>query len=183
MDSGKNRAVEGLSTDAGPAIPGTDLILRTVRNGDANRILALMREVFIDEMGWDRAFLVDAAHTLVELLAADTAAKNLFLVCCDDRKIIGLVVLRDAGDGAGFIRWLVVHSSVRGIGLGRLLMTRALAFAGDAGFDRVRLVTVRDLPKAMDFYLKAGFREVAHKPDILWRMPHDLCFLEIELTP
>jgi GNAT superfamily N-acetyltransferase len=175
--------MERLSDGREPAIAGTGLILRHFRDGDANRILTLMREVFIDEMGWDRAFLADAAHTLVEILAAGTGPRDLFLVCCAEKKIVGVVVLRDAGAGAGFIRWLVVHHSARGIGLGRLLLVRALAFARDSGFNRVRLVTVRDLPRAFDFYQKAGFSEVARKPDILWRTPHDLCFMELEVIP
>lgn len=183
MSRDKNGAPEVVPSDGGAAIPGTGLILRAVRYGDANRILALMRQVFIDEMGWDRAFLADAANTLVDLLDADNGPGNLFLVCVSDRKIVGLVALRDAGERVAFIRWLVVHRSVRGIGLGRLLLERALAFAGSAGFGRVRLVTVGDLPGAFAFYRRAGFREVARKPDLLWNMPHDLRFMEREIPP
>jgi len=183
MDSRENTNGTNVSTNGEPAIPGTDLVIRPYRDGDANRVLTLMREVFIDEMGWDRAFLADAARTLVEILAADMDRGNLFLVCYSAKKVVGVMVLRDIGRGVGFIRWLVVHHRVRGIGLGRLLLERALAFSRDAGFCRVRLVTVQDLPRALDFYRSAGFREVAHRPDILWRMPHDLCFMELEITP
>jgi ribosomal protein S18 acetylase RimI-like enzyme len=182
MERGKHGTVTDPPTDGGPAIPGTDLVLRPARGGDANRILTLMREVFIDEMGWDRAFLVDSAHTLVQLFSAGDGAGDLFLVCLSGKKIVGLVVLRDAGEGTGFIRWLVVHRSARGIGLGRLLLERALAFAEESGFGRVRLVTVRDLSLALDFYRGVGFREVARKPGVLWRMPHELCFMELDIT-
>lgn len=183
MSRDKNGAPRVIPADGEPAITGTGLILRAVQHGDANRILGLMRRVFIDEMGWNRAFLADAANTLVGLLDADDGPGNLFLVCVSEKEIVGLVVLRDAGDRTAFIRWLVVHRSVRGIGLGRLLLERAISFAGAAGFSRVRLVTVRDLPEAFAFYRRAGFREVARKPDVLWKMPHDLRFMERELTP
>jgi GNAT superfamily N-acetyltransferase len=166
-----------------PAIPGTDLTLRPYGDGDTNCILSLMREVFIDEMGWDRAFLVDAAHTLKEILTAHMDIRDLFLVCHSRTKVVGVLILIDVGGNTGFIRWLVVHGDARGIGLGRLLLDRALAFARDAGFTRVRLVTVRDLSRAFDFYLKAGFSEVGRRPDILWCMHHNLCFMEMEVTP
>ncbi|MBN2223333.1 MAG: GNAT family N-acetyltransferase [Deltaproteobacteria bacterium] len=182
MDSRKNQTAVKQPTEEPPAISGTDLVVRPGKDGDANRILALMREVFIDEMGWNRAFLADAARTLVEILTNKSGPGNLFLVCHSPRKIVAVVTLLDVGAGIGFIRWLVIHQDARGIGLGRLLLGRTLIFAKDAGFTRVRLVTVRDLPQALDFYLKAGFREVGTKTDSLWAMPLTLCFMEMEIT-
>jgi hypothetical protein len=44
-------------------------------------------------------------------------------------------------------------------------------------------VTVDDLPRALNFYLKAGFSEMGRRPDIIWRTYHDLCFMEKEVTP
>ena len=165
-----------------PAIPGTDFILRPGQDRDANRVLTLMREVFIDEMGWNRAFLADAAHALVETLTHNDDPGTLFLVCYSGKKVVGVLTLLDVGGGTGFIRWLVVHRDARGAGLGRLLLGRALAFAKDAGFTRVRLVTVRDLSRALDFYLKAGFNRVGTRTDTIWRMPLTLCFMEIQIT-
>ncbi len=166
-----------------PAIQGTDLAVRRYRDGDANRVLSLMREVFIDEMKWDRAFLVDAAYTLKEILTDHMNRRDLFLVCLSRTRVVGVMILIDVGGGTAFIRWLVVHRDARGIGLGRLLLERALAFAKDAGFTRVRLVTVRDLSRAFDFYLKAGFSEVGRRPDVVWRMHHNLCFMEMDVAP
>lgn len=162
-------------------IPGTDLVLCPVTDGDANRILALMRDVFIDEMGWDRAFLVDAAHTLTKIMGLVGDPDTLLMVCRAGKKIVGVVTLLDAGGATGFIRWLVVRRDSRGIGLGRLLLGRALAFAKDRRLARVRLVTVRDLARARDFYLAAGFREVATRADVLWKMPLVLSFMETEI--
>jgi ribosomal protein S18 acetylase RimI-like enzyme len=183
MDSQENRTGKKRRADEPEAIPGTDLLVRPVKDGDANRILALMREVFIDEMGWNRDFLVDAARTLVEVLGHVADPGTLLLVCCAGKKIVGVVTLLDTGGGTGFIRWLVVHRDVRGVGLGRLLLGRALAFARDRGFARVRLVTVRDLSRARDFYLKAGFREAGTRADVLWKMPLVLSFMEVEIAP
>lgn len=182
MYRGAKEADQTASNGQTPAIPGTDLVLGPYRHGDANRVLGLMREVFIDELGWNRDFLTDAARALVEIIAADSGRGNLFLVCRRGKRAVGVVVLHDVGGGAGFIRWLVVHREVRSIGLGRLLLDRALAFARDAGFGRVRLVTVGDLSRALTFYRNAGFCEVARKTDVLWAMPHELCFMEREIT-
>jgi ribosomal protein S18 acetylase RimI-like enzyme len=179
----KNEDVQNDRVPEEPAIRGTDLTLRPYRDGDANRVLSLMREVFIDEMGWDRAFLVDAARTLKEILDDHMNRRDLFLVCLSRARVVGVLILIDVGGDTGFIRWLVVHREARGIGLGRLLLERALSFARDAGFARFRLVTVDDLPRALNFYLKAGFSEMGRRPDIIWRTYHDLCFMEKEVTP
>ena len=164
-----------------PSPPAERTTIRRCADGDANRILGLMREVFIVEMGWDRAFIVDAARVLKQMLSNRRPGRDLFLVSESSGMIIGVMFLLDIGAGTGFVRWLVVHKDFRGIGLGRALLDRALEFCRGNSFAKVRLVTVRDLSRAREFYLAAGFREVGRHPDILWRMPHSLCFMETEI--
>ncbi len=163
--------------------PGVDAVIRPYKDGDANLILVLMREVFIDELGWDRAFIIDAAYALKEMLEQNKPGRDFFLVCRSGKNIVGVLFVLGVGDGTAFIRWLVVHKDFRGRGLGRELLGRALDFSRRAGFRRARLVTVLDLSRAYTFYLRAGFREVARRLDILWRMEHNLCFMEMEVTP
>ena len=160
-----------------------EVTIRSCEGGDANRILSLMREVFIDEMEWDRAFIVDAARVLAEMLNNHRPGHDLFVVAESANKIIGVVFLIDIGNRTGFIRWLVVHRDFRGIGLGRRLFDRVLGFSREEGFVKLRLVTVWKLSEARRFYLKAGFSEVGRRPDFLWRMRHTLCFMEKEVPP
>jgi putative acetyltransferase len=47
--------------------------------------------------------------------------------------------------------------SVRGIGLGKLLIEKAIAFAGDAGFRHIYIETMPELSQAMKVYEKFGF--------------------------
>jgi GNAT superfamily N-acetyltransferase len=162
--------------------PDVDVVIRPCKDGDANRILVLMREVFIDELGWDRAFIIDAAYSLKEMLEQNKPGRDFFQVCRAEKKIVGVLFVLDVGGGTAFIRWLVVRKDFRGRGLGRELLDRALDFSGRAGFHRVRLVTVFELSWAREFYLRAGFREVARRSDILWKMEHDLCYMEMDVT-
>jgi GNAT superfamily N-acetyltransferase len=165
-----------------PSVNG-EVVIRPHEVGDANRVLALMREVFIDEMGWDRAFIVDAARVLAGMLDDHRPGRDLFLVAESGKKIVGVMFLVNIHDRMGFIRWLVVHKDFRRTGLGRDLLNRALAFSREDRFDKLRLVTVGELTTARRFYLKAGFSEVGRRPDLLWRMRHTLCFMEMDVPP
>lgn len=46
----------------------------------------------------------------------------------------------------------------RGLGLGKLLIERSLAFAREAGYKNVYLETMPELKKALDVYAKFGFQ-------------------------
>ena len=62
------------------------------------------------------------------------------------------------------LRILLVHPAGRGRGLGGRLLDRAVAFAREAGYERVRLWTNHPLAAARRLYLRRGFELVEEEP-------------------
>ncbi|RAH98454.1 GNAT family N-acetyltransferase [Acuticoccus sediminis] len=82
-----------------------------------------------------------------------------------DRTITG-------GDGAdgevARLRWFIVSDAARGTGVGRLLLSHALAFADERGYRLVWLTTFAGLDAARHLYESHGFRLVAETGEDKW---------------
>jgi GNAT superfamily N-acetyltransferase len=64
----------------------------------------------------------------------------------------------ETGDGsAAHLRWFIMAEDCQDRGLGRLLMTEAMAFCDDVGFARVWLWTFAGLDAARRLYQDFGF--------------------------
>jgi len=84
-----------------------------------------------------------------------------------------LLVARVAGEVAGYVaahRWsdatcemkrLFVRDAFRGAGCGRALVERIVAWADDAGYERILLDTLPGMTQAQQLYGRLGFREIA----------------------
>jgi GNAT superfamily N-acetyltransferase len=94
-----------------------------------------------------------------------------------DPRLDGLWLAVDHGDVKGFVavvhqsehiarlRWLLVVPSVRGRGLGRVLIESAVRFCRECGYESVLLWTTSELGAAHHLYGSVGFvkvEEVAH---------------------
>ncbi len=62
----------------------------------------------------------------------------------------------------------LVHPDVRGTGLGRELLRKALAFCRDRQFKSVFLWTISDLKAAEHLYQEAGFRRTDQNTHGIW---------------
>jgi putative acetyltransferase len=90
------------------------------------------------------------------LLVARTAGRSL-----------GCVAFRPLDDGTAELKRLWVRPDARGTGAGRLLVARALEDARGAGYERIRLDTLRGQEAAQALYRSFGFAEIApyrHNP-------------------
>jgi DNA-binding MarR family transcriptional regulator/GNAT superfamily N-acetyltransferase len=73
--------------------------------------------------------------------------------------IVGVISIdgEDLGNGLAHLRWFVVSDGVRGGGVGRALLSRALAFCDQRGFRETHLWTVKGLDAARSLYERHGF--------------------------
>jgi len=82
--------------------------------------------------------------------------RQLWLVVDDGRTLASLAIDGDAQTKVAHLRWFIVDDSLRGTGIGRQLMKRAMDFV-DARFDQTYLWTFRGLDAARHLYESFGF--------------------------
>ena len=66
------------------------------------------------------------------------------------------------------LRYFLLHPDARGRGLGRELMSRAIAFCRERGFRKVVLWTISELKAAAHLYQDFGFVVTSEKTHEIW---------------
>ena len=142
--------------------------LRTeMKAGDLGRIVSLHGELYARECGFDLTFEAYVAGPLAEFVRSHSPANRLWIAEHEDR-IVGCVAIVAASAGAAQLRWYLVVPERRRHGLGRRLLTEAIAFSRQQGYETVSLWTVSALAAAAKQYRAAGFRKAEEKPGTLW---------------
>ncbi|MEM1360490.1 MAG: GNAT family N-acetyltransferase [Pseudomonadota bacterium] len=102
---------------------------------------------------------IDAAEKIFSVAEAELTAANCHsLLAVQDTKAAGCVILRDQFHFAE-IKKLFVAASHLGLGIGRALMAKAEALAGEIGLRELKLKTGAALAEASALYRAMGFRE------------------------
>jgi GNAT superfamily N-acetyltransferase len=73
-----------------------------------------------------------------------------------------------AHEGGAHLRWFMTSDLIRGQGIGSELLSRALAFSDQRGYERVRLWTFAGLDAARHLYESHGFRLNHQSPGSRW---------------
>lgn len=84
------------------------------------------------------------------------AGKSMWLYVDGGRTLASVVIDGDAAARQAHLRWFIVDESLRGMGVGRALLARAMAFV-DAQYDETYLWTFKGLDAARHLYESAGF--------------------------
>jgi ribosomal protein S18 acetylase RimI-like enzyme len=161
----------------------TDLIIRRgLRPTDVDGIVELHRRVYVAEYDRNQAFL-DAVRDGVEAAVADGWPDREGAVWLIGRGglLTGSLALTDEGDGVGCVRWVVFERALRGLGLGRRLVTELVEEARAAGLRRLELNTYSTLRAAAHLYRDAGFRVVSERVRDDWGPPIVYQHYELEL--
>ena len=133
--------------------------------GDLGWVVQAHGELYAAEFGWDSTFEALVAGIVADFAAQHDPARERAWVADLDGRRVGCVFCV-AGDepGTAKLRILLVHPDARGHGVGRRLVDTCIAFAREAGYDRVRLWTNDVLAAARSIYVAAGFRLVTEAP-------------------
>jgi DNA-binding MarR family transcriptional regulator/GNAT superfamily N-acetyltransferase len=86
--------------------------------------------------------------------------RGVFLVARLDGRPVGCGALKATEPGAGSIKRMWVSRQVRGIGIGRRLLSALEKEAADLGIGLLRLETNKSLNEARELYRRSGYREV-----------------------
>ena len=136
-----------------------NIIIRSASNQDEERITALVSNV-LAEFGLQ----IDLEETDADLRDIESSylqAGGVFEVIEDEQgNLLGTVGLYPVDESTCELRKMYFVPKARGLGLGKYILERAIARAGELGFERIVLETASVLKAANHLYVKYGFRPI-----------------------
>jgi GNAT superfamily N-acetyltransferase len=117
-------------------------------------------EQYAAEFGWDTSFEALVARIVADYAACHDPAREGAWIAERAGRRVGCVFCVRKDEETAQLRILLVTSEGRGLGLGRQLVDRTVAFARAAGYRRLVLWTNEPLAAARRIYLERGFRLV-----------------------
>ena len=142
--------------------------LRTdVSLDDLQAIIDLHGSIYAAEQGWNVSFKVYVAGPLIDA-ARGLSPRSRIWIAEHGGKLVGCIGMIEASKEAAQLRWLLVDPKARNQGLGKRLLTEALTFAREQGFDSVFLWTESSLTVAARLYAAAGFRKTEERAGWKW---------------
>lgn len=150
--------------------------------GDLGWVVLAHGEVYAEEFGWTTEFEALVARIVADYAAErDPAREAAWIAERDGRRVGCVFCVADPDDArTARLRILLVHPDGRGRGLGGRLVDTCLAFARDAGYERVRLWTNHPLAAARHLYVERGFALTGEEPH--HSFGHDLVGQTYELA-
>ena len=130
--------------------------IRTFRTGDLFTIAA-RQSILYEPYGWKRPMEILQGEITTAFLRDFKPGREQCWVAERAGLMAGAVMLVDAGGNVGQLRLLHVEPWARGRGIGAALVGECVAFARQAGYDRMRLWTHTILKSARRIYEAAGF--------------------------
>ncbi|MCG8548159.1 MAG: GNAT family N-acetyltransferase [Alphaproteobacteria bacterium] len=137
--------------------------IREATAEDADGVAALVNNVLREQ--FDRATIPDLTPVAARAIERDG---HWYFVAMDGEKIVGYCALHRVpfllmGGDEGYLSELFIDGGQRGGGIGGALLDKAVATAKAQGFQRLRLINMRNRDSyKRGFYTKRGWRE---RPD------------------
>lgn len=127
--------------------------------GDLGWVVMAHGEMYADEFGWDTSFEALVARIVSDFAEGHDPHREAAWVAELDSRRVGCVfcVSDTADERTAKLRILLVDPAARGQGLGRRLVDTCVAFAREAGYERMTLWTNDVLTSARRIYQAAGF--------------------------
>lgn len=149
-----------------------DVIIRSdLRPGDLGRLIALHGTAYQSEAEeYGVRFEAFVARTVADYLLGGDDGRIWFAE--QGERLVAtaaLVERRDEDRPQGQLRWVLADPIVRGQGIGKELIGRALDYAERQGLRQVYLETTDGLDSSMHIYRQFGFEVVSREEMPLWR--------------
>jgi len=140
--------------------PLSDIQLSRYFPGAVGKIIDLHATYYHDNWGFNGTFETQVGRELSEFISEYKENRDGFWVATVGGRFAGSIAI----DGRGStnqgvrLRWLIVAPKFQGLGIGGVLLSKALGFCKDAGYKRIYLWTFKGLEAARVLYERAGFR-------------------------
>lgn len=143
-------------------------IRETLKTGDLGYITYLHAKVYQEECAYNLAFEGYVCKTFAEFAERYNSEGDRFFIAELHGQIIGCVAILEHSKSEAQLRWFLVLPEYRGIGLGKMLYERAVAYCEAQNYLNVWLLTTSDQEKAVSMYNKTGFCKVEESPVEMW---------------
>jgi GNAT superfamily N-acetyltransferase len=128
--------------------------------GDLGWVVMAHGEQYVAEFGWNTEFEELVARIVADFTRTRTPDREQAWIAELDGRRVGCVFCVEKDERTAQLRILLVDPAARGQGLGRRLDEACIAFAKDAGYERMVLWTNDPLVAARRIYLDTGFELV-----------------------
>ncbi|MEM1300126.1 MAG: GNAT family N-acetyltransferase [Pseudomonadota bacterium] len=139
--------------------------------GAIGSIVTLHARHYAEHWGFGSFFEAKVATELAAF-SMRASSDDLVLTATDAEGVCGSLVLDlndpESGSRGAHLRWFITSDRCRGTGLGRELMTRAMAHADALRDGRAWLTTFRGLDAARHLYEAFGFKLVHEAEGEVW---------------
>jgi DNA-binding MarR family transcriptional regulator/GNAT superfamily N-acetyltransferase len=127
--------------------------------GIIGRVAEMHGRYYAKPYGFGRFFEAKVAGGMAEFTGRLDRPVNGLWVAQRGDGIVGTVAVdgEDFGEGVGHLRWFIMDDTVRGLGIGRRLLSEAIGFCDRQRFGHVDLWTLRGLDAARKLYEDFGF--------------------------
>jgi DNA-binding MarR family transcriptional regulator/GNAT superfamily N-acetyltransferase len=164
---------DALATDNDTTVMSTKLeatnVVEGYRPGCIGDIASLHARFYSEHWGFGSYFEKKVATELAEFAGALPAeGKALWLYVENGRSLASLAIDGDVASGVAHLRWFIVDDSLRGTGVGRQLMTRAMQFVDRQRFRETYLWTFKGLDSARHLYELFGFTLTSESEGVQW---------------
>jgi peptidyl-dipeptidase Dcp len=135
-----------------------DIHIRTdLKAGDIGYITWLHGVLYKEEFNYSIYFESYVAKGLSEFYEQYDPAKDRVWICEHDNRIIGFLLLMHKENATAQLRFFILESHYRGIGLGKKLMKLLKDFLHEKNYKHCYLWTTNEQRTAIQLYKKAGF--------------------------
>ena len=126
------------------------------------RVAMMHARYYSRETGFGAVFEAKVAGGMAQFIPRLDHSCNQIWSVEDQGQILGSIAIdgEQLGENRGQLRWFIVDGALRGKGMGRQLMSKAVTFCDNQGFDETHLWTLKGLEAARALYEEQGFRLV-----------------------
>lgn len=138
--------------------------------GAIGRVTELNGRYYADNWGLGLFFEAMVATDLSEFLKRYDPLRDGFWTASSKGRVEAHITIDGVNSGTkgAHLRYFIVSDEFRGTGIGRELITRAVAFCREAGHRKVYLWTFEGLHTARNLYEGAGFKLVEAQKGSRW---------------